>query len=167
VTTEVFLRGPVYKNIWLSVSIDVATERSIAEVRQAVEQALRAALAPLPPEGSDSGPDALLPIFASTSSPAARGWPLRKPVVALELAAVAARVAGVTAVREMLLAAETDTTSQPSVDMKGLELPRLVGIMVSVGPAVSIADLRGTVGAGGPRTGTVVFVPLPVVPEEC
>jgi hypothetical protein len=107
VTTEVFLRGPVYKGIWLSVGVDVATERSIAEVRQAVEQALRAALAPLRPPDAETGPEPLLPVFTPAAS--SRGWPLRKPVVALELAAVAARVTGVTAVRELLLAGDAST----------------------------------------------------------
>jgi hypothetical protein len=168
VTTEVFLRGPTYKRVWLSVGIDVATERSIAEVRQAVEQALRTALAPLPPPGAEPGAEPLLPVFAGPTATTPRGWPLRKPVVALELAAAAARVPGVTAVRELQLAGETHTSSQSSVAMKGLELPRIAGIMVSVGPAFPVADLRGTAGAGGPTaTEPAGFVPVPVVPEEC
>jgi hypothetical protein len=168
VTTEVFLRGPVYKNIWLSAGVDVATERSIAEVRQAVEQALRTTLSPLPPEGADIGPDALLPVFTKPTSTTPHGWPLRKPVVALELAAAIARVPGVTAVRQLLLAGDDDTTSRDSVDMRGLELPRIAGIAVSVGPALPLADVRGlTPGAGGPGTGAVGFVPVPVVPQEC
>jgi hypothetical protein len=168
VTTEVFLRGPVYKKVWLSVSIDVATERSVAEVRQAVEQALRATLAPLPPAGTPTGPEPLLPVFTKQPRSEPHGWPLRKPVVALELAAVTARVPGVTAVRELLLAGEGDTTSQPSIDMRGLELPRIAGIVVSVGPAVPIADLRGKPGTGGAGAGTDGgFVPVPVVPKGC
>src|SRR6185437_8553700 len=114
------------------VGIDVAAERSIAETRQAVEQALRATLAPLPAADADPGPRPLLPVFAPEPSPQPRGWPLRKPVVALELVAAVARVPGVTAVRELLLAGDDDTTSRPSVDMQGLELPRIAGVMVSV-----------------------------------
>jgi predicted phage baseplate assembly protein len=168
VTTEVFLRGPVYKKVWVSVGIDVAAERSIAEVRQAVDRALRATLAPLPADPDAAGPDPLLPLFAGTGAPRAAGWPLRKPVVALELAAVVARVPGVTAVRELLLAADDDTASQASLDMKGLELPRVAGLMVSLGPALPLADVRGlTPGTGGPGTGVVGFVPVPIVPQEC
>jgi hypothetical protein len=166
VTTEVFLRGPIYKKVWVSAGIDVATERSIAEVRQAVERAIRETLAPLPPDGTSSGPEPLLPIFTRPGTSGPRGWPLRKPVVALELAAVVARVSGVTSVRDLLLAADDDTTARASVDMKGLELPRIAGIMVSIGPALPLADLRGlTPGVGGPSTGG--FVPIPVVPQEC
>jgi hypothetical protein len=163
VTTEIFLRGPVYKKIWVSVAIDVETERSIAEVRQAVEYALRSTLAPLPPEGAESGADALLPLFTRSASAGPRGWPLRKSVVALELAAITARVPGVTAVRELLLAGDTDTAGRPSIPMRGLELPRVAGIMVSLGTAVPIADLRGKAGAAGVSS----FLPIPVVPEEC
>ena len=163
VTTELFLWGPTYKKVWISVGIDVAAERSIAETRQAVEQALRATLAPLPAADADPGPRPLLPVFAPEPSPQPRGWPLRKRVVALELVAAVARVPGVTAVRELLLAGDDDTTSRPSVDMQGLELPRIAGVMVSVGPAMSLADLRGTT----PATGRTGFVPVPVVPEEC
>jgi predicted phage baseplate assembly protein len=166
VATEVFLRGPQYKNVWLSVAIDVAAGRSIAEVRQAVEAALRAALSPLPPPGTELGPDALLPVFTPPPGGRPQGWPLRKPVVGLELAAVAARVPGVTAVRELLLGGDTDTSAQASIDMRGLELPRLAGIAVGTGEAVPLSDLRGAPGTGGPATG-VGFVPLPVVPEEC
>ncbi len=167
VTTEVFLRGPVYKKIWISVGIDVASERGIAEVRQAVTMALRVALAPLPPADAERGPEALLPLFTRQASGQMQGWPLRKPVVALELAAIASRVPGVTAVRDLQLARETDTTAQATIDIRGLELPRIAGIMVTVGPAVPVTDLRGVPGAGGPATTPGGFVPVPVVPEEC
>lgn len=164
VTTELFLRGPIYKEVWVSVGIDVATERSIAEVRVAVEQALRQALAPVPPRAMEQGTNALLPVFTRQTPTELRGWPLRKPVVAIELAAVAARVPGVTAVHDALIIGKDDTESQPSIDMKGLELPRVMGILVSVGPAVPVTELRGMPGQGREEGG---FVPVPVVPEEC
>lgn len=165
VTTEVFLRGADYVDLWLSVGIEVASDRhAVAEVREAVEQALRAALAPVPPQVP--GVPALLPLFTPSEDEAPRGWPLRRGVVALELAAVVARVAGVSAVRELQLARTSDTTSQASIPMRGLQLPRVAGIMVSIGPAMPVADVRGTTGVGGPRAGGN-FVPVPVVPEEC
>jgi hypothetical protein len=166
VTTEVFLRGPVYKDIWLSVGIDVATERSIAEVRQAVDRALRAALAPLPPADAERGPAPLLPVFTPASPDEPRGWPLRKAVVALELVAVVARVPGVTGVRDVLLIGANDTTSQSSIGMRGLELPRIAGIIVTVGAAIPVTELRGTP-ALGPPTADGGFVPVPFIPEEC
>ena len=51
---------------------------------------------------------------ADDESTTPKGWPLRKPVVAIELAAVAARVAGVTAVRELYVVGDTDTSAQTS-----------------------------------------------------
>ena len=47
-TTEVFLRGPGYKAIWVSVGIDVVAGVSQATVREAVKAALLAFLSPLP-----------------------------------------------------------------------------------------------------------------------
>jgi hypothetical protein len=70
-------------------------------------------------------------------------------------------------VKGVLLAGDNDTTSQQSIAMQGLELPRIVGISVTVGEPLSLADLRGTPGAGGPGTSGGGFVPVPVVPEEC
>ena len=165
VTTEVFLRGADYVDVWLSVGIDVASDRyAIAEVREGVEQALRAALAPVPPQAP--GVPALLPLFTPVEEDAPRGWPLRRGVVALELAAVVARVPGVSAVRELQMARTTDTASQASIPMRGLQLPRVAGILVSVGPAIPVTDARGVTGTGGPRAGGN-FVPVPVVPAEC
>jgi hypothetical protein len=166
VTTEVYLRGPIYKNVWISVGIDVTTERKIPVVRQAVELALRDALAPLPASEDDMAPRSLLPLFVAddeTTTP--KGWPLRKPVVAIELAAIAARVPGVTAVRELFVVGDTDTAAQTSIDITGLQLPRIAGISVSVGSAVAATDLRGVGGTSSVSSGA--FLPLPVVPAEC
>ena len=146
----------------------MAGERSVAEVRQAVEAALRAALAVLPAAGQ-AGVAPLLPVFQP--DPAAlppSGWPLRKPIVALELAAVVARVSGVTAVRELQLAGAADTSAQTALALRGLQLPRIAGISVSVGPAQPVISLQGVDGAGGPASGgTLGFVPVPVLPDHC
>ena len=161
VTTELVLRGPVYKPVWVSVGIEVAGEASVGEVRQAVEAALRAALAVLPVE---PGVDGLLPVFRP-GAPVARGWPLRRAVVALELAAAVARVSGVTGVRELQLSGATDSTPQTSISMRGLELPRLMGVSVSLGAATAVTDLRGVAGQGA--SSSSVVVPVPTVPTDC
>jgi len=94
------------------------------------------------------------------------GWQLRKPVTAKELLAVASRVSGVMFVNDVLLA-EGDKTAGEQVAMNGLELPRVMGVSVSVGEALPLAQLRGaandTSGASRPRK----IVPIPVVPENC
>jgi hypothetical protein len=145
VTTEVFVCPPIYVPIWISVGLDVVAGASIAQVREAVKQALLAALSPLPD-----------PTGAST------GWPLRKSVVDLELGAIANRVAGVRFVNGVLLA-EDASLPAPSVDISGLELPRVAGISVVVGDPIAIDQLRGdSPGAARPS-----LLPVPVIPEEC
>jgi hypothetical protein len=90
-----------------------------------------------------------------------QGWPLSTPVDRLELWAVATRVAGVAKVVDVLLADEAGAVPQ-RVELRGLELPRLVAIVVQQGEPQSIADLRGTTAAPAPTR-----LPVPVVPSEC
>ena len=165
VTTEVFVRGPSYKPIWVSVGIQVvAGAISPAQVHEAVKREIRQFLSPLPstPGGQLDSQTILLstPGFAQ----AQRGWPLGKPVIALELMAVVSRVAGVWLVNNVFIA-EDGQPQASQIPMNGLELPRLLGISVVVGDAVPIDQLRGQPTAGAGTTPT--FVPIPVIPEEC
>jgi predicted phage baseplate assembly protein len=174
VTTEVFIRGPLYKPLWISAGISVVAGYSIAEVREAVRQALLQFLAPLP-----SDPDELLDLqVASSIAPSgaemSRGWPLRKPVMGLELMAVASRTPGVLLVSGVLVA-EGLGPPQSVIDMRGLQLPRVAGIAVTVGEPLAVDQLRGTgtvpvTGGAGEPGGTGVtpqLVPVPVIPDEC
>ncbi|MEP7200852.1 MAG: baseplate J/gp47 family protein, partial [Chloroflexota bacterium] len=167
VTTELFLREPNYRQIWISAGINVVAGYSIAVVREAVKAALKQFLAPLPATPSlPTDGDALLttPQYADMQ----RGWPLRKPVVDMELLAVASRVPGVRLVNKVLLA-EGTTGATTQVPMSGLDLPRVMGIAVTVGDAVSLETLRGqeTPPPSDGSAGTDGFVPVPVIPEEC
>jgi hypothetical protein len=168
VTTEVFLRGPTYKPIWVSIGINVVPGQSIAEVREAVKRDMLRFLAPLPraQNGALDDPAAWLttPQYADLH----RGWPLRRPVVALELLAVASRVPGVSLVNNVLLA-EDPTTRKDQVDMRGLQLPRVMGFSVVVGDPLALDQLSGRASlptdqgpSDSPR-----LVPVPVIPEEC
>lgn len=164
VTTEIFVRRPIYKPVWVTVGLEVVAGVSQATVREAVKAALTAFLSPLPPEDVDL----LEPTVSLAGAPQAtvlqRGWPLRKAVVALELAAVASRVQGVALVRGVQLGLATGT-AQEQVPLTGLQLPRLAGLSVAVGDPPSLDELRGTgtVATGAQRP----FVSVPVVPEEC
>lgn len=164
VTTEIFVRRPQYKPIWVTVGVEVMAGMSQAQVREAVKAALTALLSPLPPEDVDL----LEPTVSLAGSPPAtvarRGWPLRKPVLSLELATEAARVNGVTLVRGVRLGLASGA-AQDQVPLTGLQLPRLAGIAVAVGDPPSLDELRGTgpVATGAQRP----FVSVPVVPEEC
>ena len=169
VTTEVFLRGAVYKPVWISVGINIVAERAVPEVREAVKKALLDFLAPLDPN---------FDLLSAADGEKTNGWRLRKPVTAKELLAVASRVPGVMFVNDVLLA-EGDAPASEQVAINGLELPRVMGISVSVGDALSLAQLRGTSldagGAGGSGTGGTggaggrkrKIVPIPVIPENC
>jgi hypothetical protein len=164
VTTEVFLRGPAYKPIWISIGIDVVAGVSVAPVREAVKQAILAFLSPLP-----ATPEAPLDAQALLSAPqyaaTQRGWPLRKAVVELELLAVASRVPGVLLVNKVILA-EGSKPAAGQVAMNGLELPQVLGISVVAGDPQTLDELRGQ---GGPPLSnqTDVFLPVPLIPEEC
>ena len=158
VTTEVFLRGPTYKPIWVSVGIDIVAGRSVAEMRDAVKAALTRFLAPLP---SDPGEDAA---DAASFPHAATGWPRRKPVVPFELVAVASRVPGVDLVRPVLVAAGAGAGSdRDPVPMNGLELP-LATVSVVVGDPLPLDQVRGLAPTPEPAKNVV---PVPVVPETC
>jgi predicted phage baseplate assembly protein len=169
VTTELILRGPVYKGIWISVGLDVASGFAIADVTEAVKQRLRAFLSPLPP------PDALESGFATQATPllatnplpsVPNGWPLRTAVSSRVLLAEAARVPGVTSVADVLLA-EGVLGPTDVVEMTGLELPRILGVSVVSGDPVQISSLRGDSGQAAPSGVTTTLLPVPVIPASC
>jgi hypothetical protein len=104
-----------------------------------------------------------------------KGWPLSKPVTARELLAVASRVPGVLLVSDVLIA-EDDKAASQTIEIHGLELPRVAGISVSIGEPMDLGSLRGQavvtggeVSTGEPTGGTKPprIVPVPIVPEEC
>ena len=174
VTTELFLCPPTYRPIWVSVGIDVLPSFAVAQVTDAVKQALRQFLSPLPSGPGGPPDDTALALGAAPATDLSQGWPLRKSVVDLELAAQASRVAGVLLVRGVLLA----DGSQPgtrTIPISGLELPRIIGISVALGDPIDIDQLRGQVGGqGAPGSGGTGgpglppnFLPVPVIPEEC
>jgi hypothetical protein len=161
VTTELVVRGPVYKAIWISVGIDVTAGHSIAEVVENVKNRLRAFLAPVGPAGYRSQ---TTPLFMPPAEDAARGWPLRKTVASRVLLAEAARVTGVTAVADVQLAEGTRAPTD-TIEMTGLELPRVLGISVVAGEPMPIDALRGA--AATPSAPPPSTLPVPVVPEKC
>jgi hypothetical protein len=161
VTTELVIRGADYKGIWISVGVDVATGLSIAEVVENVKARLRALLAPIGPAGCDPRPT---PLFTPRTTDPARGWPLRTAVSSRVLLAEVARVHGVTAVADVLLA-EGSRGPTELVEMTGLELPRVLGISVVAGDPVPIDVLRGE--RSEAEQTTARLLPVPVIPETC
>ncbi|MBO0797176.1 MAG: hypothetical protein J2P36_40370, partial [Ktedonobacteraceae bacterium] len=161
----VFLRGPTYIPIWVSVGIDAVAGISPAEVREAVKQALKDFLSPLPRPGIPLLDTQAALLSTPQYTMMQKGWPLRKPVVALELLGVANRVPNVLLVNNVLLARDTGVATE-RIDLRGLELPRLVGISVSIGDPLDLDQLRGQ-DALPTITPRKNVVPVPVIPEEC
>ena len=151
VTTELFVRGPAYVPVWVSVGIETRSDRSIAEIRDAVRAALTAFVSPLPATGR------AVPPFAHLET----GWPLAYPVRNLELDTYAGRVDGVAVVTGLLLARD-DGVAVDRIDLAGLELPRLVGLSVVVGDPLPMAQLKGTPADLGDKP-----LAVPLAPEEC
>jgi len=147
VTTELHVRGPRYRGVWVSVGVEAVPGRATAPVLEAARAAVRGFLSPL--TGGFEG----------------RGWPLGKAVEAAELAAAVTRVDGVAQVTRLLLG-DPDGAEVTRLPMTGLELPRLVAAAVEVGDPPTLEELRTGAPATPPAAGTTV-VPVPVVPEEC
>ena len=153
VTTEVFLRGPDYQPIWISVGLKLVAGVDPPKVREAVRQELFDFLSPLRVEQTSARPR----VFEA--------WPLRKPVVDRELMAVASRVDGVMLVNGVLVAPGKKDAA-PEIPMRGLQLPRVMGILVTEGDPTDLAQLRGTATPPSERP-PASFVPVPLIPEEC
>jgi hypothetical protein len=152
VTSELFVCGPNYLPIFVSVGIEPEPERSIAEVREAVRRTLVAFLSPLPSAGGG------LPPFAHSGT----GWPLEQPVRKLEIDTVAGRVAGVLYVKDVLLAGANGVVVD-QIEMSGLQLPRLAGLSVVAGDPEPIAQLQGL----EPAPGDPGLLAVPTTPEAC
>ncbi|HEV7505508.1 MAG TPA: baseplate J/gp47 family protein [Thermoanaerobaculia bacterium] len=162
ITTEVFLRGPDYQGLWVSIGIKVAAGFNESQITEAVQQSILAFLAPTA-GGREPLPDDPALLFGADE--AENGWKLGKSVVALEIAAVANRTRGVEFVLDDLLLADANGTPLARLDMTGLQLPRVLGIRVTNGPAASLDDLRGKKSGGS--TQAPAIVQIPVIPEEC
>jgi predicted phage baseplate assembly protein len=148
ITTELFVRGPVYKPVWVSVGIQVVAGASISQVREAVKQALAQFLSPLP---NPNMPDAMLDsqtalLTTPQQGQAQRGWPLLKPVLAQDLLAVASRVEGILLITQVFIA-EGSNPPTDRIEMNGLELPHLAGMFVSLGDPVELDQVRGLAGS--------------------
>lgn len=142
ITTELHIRGPVYRDLAVAVGVELVGGLAVAPVLEAVKAELRRFLSPL-----SGGRDGV-------------GWPLDTPLQNRELEAIVARVSGVRLVRELRLARIVDGIASPITDLNlaHLELPRLLSVEAGVGSAPVITP---DVSAPGDLT------PIPVVPKGC
>jgi hypothetical protein len=143
VTTEVYVRGPQYVGLYVSIGVDVVAGQDIATVTQAVRTAVRKYLSPL------------------CGGPSGTGWPLTKTVDPTGLMVQALLVSGVSDVEEVLLWDDT-MTSITSLALTGLELPQLLQLNVSSGAPVDLS----TAATAPTTTATPTFV-IPAPQTSC
>jgi hypothetical protein len=147
VTTEVYLRGPVYRDVYVTVGLQVRAGHFRDIVRRDASARLYEYLSALPP----GGPDAM-------------GWPLNKRLLKKDLEAVITRVAGVEYVQSLHMGVES-TTDIDEYAFSNLDLPVLSGLSVVDGDAEQLT----AVVAGGSTSGAVPpkVVPVPVIRSKC
>lgn len=146
ITTELHVNGPVYVDIWVSISIDVTPGRDTPNVRDAVRARLEVFLSAL--EGG----------FAGT------GWPLDTAIDPAELLVQAAQVDGVRRVDQLLVGDAGGAISTPR-PLSGLQLPRLAGLSVVAGSdPLPLEELRGRAPAVDTTSSAT---PVPVIPDFC
>ena len=147
VTTELYVIPPTYRQVAVTVGLQVKLGYGIEAVRHWVELVLRQYLAPLPPYG-----------------PEGQGWPLGRRVHGPELEAAALQVEGVQFLNDLKVAGWNGTSwVQGSVELKKYEVPELVEIAVVEGP---LGQLTPGQSVATPPMSTQV-VPIPVIREEC
>ncbi len=146
ITTEVYVRGPVYLDVYLTVGIRVREGHFRDVVIQDVRTRLEEYLSALPPGGPD-----------------AEGWPLSRRLMKKDLEAAVTRVAGVEYVQSMQMGVDSGFDIEFH-DLSGLQLPRLAKLGVREGEAESLAALLGETTPGGPP---VEVVPAPVSRTKC
>jgi len=150
ITTELHVRGPRYRDVCVSVGVEVVSGTDAQGVHDDVRTKVKAFLSPL-----NGG-------FEET------GWPLGRAVDPREILTVAARVSGVASVEEVRLAGPSGTPVDEEVPMAGVQLPRLTGLAVQSGAAKPLSAVCPAAGREAEEdTQDTTFFPVPVVPEEC
>lgn len=149
VTTELHVIPPTYRDLAVSVGVQVKPGFGVEAVNRWVELVLRQYLAPLPPYGPDGG-----------------GWPLGRRVIAAELEAAALQVEGVEYLLGLQLAqANADGSGWedpvPYVELQAWEVPTLGALaVVDTDPPPPGVDV-----APSPPAGVPVLVPT--LKETC
>lgn len=139
ITTEVFIRPPTFRPIYLSIGIEVAPRHAYPVVRETVNRQVKEFLSPL-----RGGPDR-------------QGWPINKWVTAKELFGFVAKLEGVAYVRDVLLS-EGGPEPLKAVKIAGLELPWLVSVDTHHGDPAAL----GTVAQPLPNKR---ILPVPSLPQ--
>jgi len=155
VTTELYVVGPTYRQVAVSVAVAVKPGYGVEAVRRWVELLLRQYLAPLPPYG-----------------PEGRGWPLGRRVHGPELEAAALQVEGVEYLEGLQLAGrdpDSGAWSDPvtSVTLAPYEVPWLTDIAVVSKDTPLPPPGTPLAPPEDPHAPPRVAVPVPIVREVC
>ncbi len=150
--TELYVIGPEYIPIGVSVGVDLRSGHPIEQTLAAIRLALRAFFWPLAPGG-----------------PGSAGWPLGMKVIAAQAEIAVARVRGVAALRGLHLFQRHSgawTAIDRSLALAAWQLPELLSV-VAVAGIDAPQTLRGAPSpfADGDPDGDLL--PIPVVPEVC
>ncbi len=146
VTTEIYVRGPNYLPVYISVGIEVRAGFFVDQVEQDVEQRLRQYLSSLPPGGVDG-----------------LGWTLKRRLLRKDLEAVVTRVPGVEYVDSLQMGVDSPQDVEFYV-LTGLDLPRVAGVEVRQGAAASLESLFAPTGS---IPSLNEGVPIPVSRTQC
>lgn len=153
VTTELYVIGPVYRKVAVSVGLEAKPGFGIEAVRNWVELVIRQYLSPLPPYG-----------------PEGEGWPLGRRVYGPELEAAALQVEGVAYLERLELAQWNENTGDWEERTDRVEL--------AVDEVPALLDVNVVLGSRLPRPGENVTppaisetsekpIPVPVIKCEC
>jgi hypothetical protein len=147
VTTEIYVRGPVYVPVYISVGIEVRAGFFRDKVIEAVKKRVNEYLSALPPGG-----------------PEGEGWPINKRLMKKDIEAVITRVAGVEFVASMELGAGSTLSVPEDFILTGLSLPLVQSLNVREGEAEPLADI---IGAPAEQPPDPRVVPVPVTKSKC
>lgn len=149
VTTEIYVNGPEYVDVHLSVGVQVREGYYRDEVLNAVRDRLRTYLSALPPGGPEEA-----------------GWPRDRKLLKKELEAVVARVSGVDFVDSSHMGVGTNLDLDDYGLLSGLKLPRLATVEVRVGEAELLEAILGEDASAAAVISTET-VPIPVTQDIC
>jgi hypothetical protein len=149
VTTEIYVRGPDYVPVYISVGIKVQGGFFPDSVQQTVRNRLYGYLSSLPL----GGPEGL-------------GWPLKKRLIQKDLEAVVTRVAGVEFVNGLKLGVTTPV-EVTEANLTGLQLPKIAALSVTEGEPEQLEKLVGTAKPDTQPGTQIKVVPVPVNKKTC
>ncbi len=154
VTTELYVRGPEYVPVWVSIGVETMPGEVRSLVHKRVKDAIRTYLSPL--VGGVPNPD--------DENLVGTGWQLGMEIRQQDLEAVAVRVEGVRYINRIrfgVLAPAGNLQEVTERQLVGLQLPWLTGI--EAGEQAEPLDVFTGVTSPGPGD----VIPVPVIPRKC